>query len=433
MLYNSSIRHAVIRLADLITGSHLKHLLHKHEFNHNSKTFINCSDLNEILNHAIRTVPFYKKIDKFNDITEFPIINKNIIKENIDSFISSQYSKEKLFTGTTSGSTGSPFKFYYDKYKKRAKTIEVIYYNGWSNYRIGDRHLLNAVGVKKNKLKLFLQNEIITNPYFLNEKWLSEQREILKNNKILFYVGYASAVKEFSKYCYEKGDKPSMFKLKGVITGAEKLDEKTRQISEKVFGCPVLSRYSSLETGILAQECQEEHNFHINTTNYYIEILKIDSDEEADFGEVGRIVITDLRNYGMPLIRYDIGDLGVLSSKECKCGKKGLIFNSILGRTVENVTNPEGILVSWVVINDAMWKYPQIKHFQFIQKTKFSYLIKLETFYDKVIEDNIKNTYKDILGNKAKIDVEFVKFIPPLKSGKKPYIINESLNKTKNS
>jgi phenylacetate-CoA ligase len=166
MLYNSSIRHAVIRLADLITGNHLKHLLHKHELNHNSKTFINYSDLNKILNHAIRTVPFYRKIDKFNDITEFPIINKNIIKENIDSFISSQYSKKKLFTGTTSGSTGSPFKFYYDKSKKRAKTIEVIYYNGWSNYRIGDRHLLNAVGVKKNRFKLFIQNEIITNPYF---------------------------------------------------------------------------------------------------------------------------------------------------------------------------------------------------------------------------------------------------------------------------
>jgi phenylacetate-CoA ligase len=262
---------------------------------------------------------------------------------------------------------------------------------------------------------------------------LSKQREILKKKKVLFYVGYASAIREFSKYCHKKGDNPSMFKLKGIITGAEKLDEKTREISEKVFGCPVLSRYSSLETGILAQECKEEHNFHINSANYYIEILKINSDKKAELGEVGRIVITDLRNYGMPLIRYDIGDLGVFSNKECKCGKKGYIFKSILGRSVENVTNPEGVLVSWVVINDAMWKYPQIKHFQFIQKTKSSYLIKLETNYDKIIEDNIKGTYKDILGYNAKIDVEFVEYIAPLKSGKKPYIINESLNKAINN
>ena len=82
---------------------------------------------------------------------------------------------------------------------------------------------------------------------------------------------------------------------------------------EKHFNTKVVSRYSNEEMGILAQQSNIEQNnaFNINWASYYVEILKMDTNEKANLGELGRIVITDLFNFSMPLIRYDTGDLGV--------------------------------------------------------------------------------------------------------------------------
>lgn len=427
MKKSNNFRNRFLYIYDLLTGSAIKNVLNDIDAHHsNYNETVTKSRLDLILKHAKKTVPFYKKINTLG-IESFPVVNKQIIKENIEAFISEVYRKSDLVSGTTSGSTGSPFKFYFDKKKKSRRTTEVIYYNGWANYRIGDKHLLNAVGIKKNKLKLFIQNEIISNPKNIDANWLEWQRKTLKSKNIKIYIGYASCLKEFAIYCNEQGDKPEDFKLKGIITGSEKLDPKARNIAEKVFGCPVLSRYSSLETGMIAHECPKEKTFHLNTSSYFVEILHLTKDEPVKIGEIGRVVITDLFNYGMPLIRYDIGDLAAFSQAECSCGRKGPCFSQIEGRIVENVTDTNGELVSWVAINDIMWPFNDITFFQFTQKSPSKYIMKIQAKQNRVLETDVKSKLQSLVGLDSILEIEFVDDIPALPSGKRPYIINEHI------
>ena len=427
MIYNSKIRNKLLRFGDMLTGSKIEKTMNEFKLHHTTDKYKNNPRLDNILNYAINNVPYYMDNVKECNITSFPVINKHIIKENIDLFVSNQFDKTKLNYSTTSGSTGTPFKFYYDDQKKVQKTKEVIYYNGWANYQLGDKHILNAVGKSKGRLKSFFQNVTATNPSQISLQWLETQRRIIKEKNILFYVGYGSVIKEFAEYCESKGDKPEDFKLKGIKSTAERLDENARLTAEKVFGCPVLCRYGCMETGVIAQECKEEHVYHINTLSYHVELLRIDSDEPAKPGEVGRVVITDLYNFGMPFIRYDTGDWAILSENECKCGLKGPVFLKVIGRSVENVTDPVGNLISWVAVNDKMWLYTNIKFFQFIQLTKDSYLLKLQASYNEEMKQKVMNDFLQLFGEKANINIEFVDEIKKTKTGKRPYIINEYL------
>lgn len=87
---------------------------------------------------------------------------------------------------------------------------------------------------------------------------------------------------------------------------------------EKQFNCTVRSWYSNEENGIMGIQKEEDESYRIDTESYYYEILKLDSDEPAEPGELGRIVITDLYNYAIPLIRYDNGGSGCIRKNRKK-------------------------------------------------------------------------------------------------------------------
>lgn len=420
-------RSNIMHLIDLLKGGSLKRKFKTIDSFHYDGYRSNEKLLAEILKHAKTSVKYYSNIESKAEISDFPVINKNIIKDHYQDFFSNEFSLESLIPIQTSGSTGTPFTFYLDKEKKKHRAIEIAYYNSWADYKLGDKHILNAVGGKKSKLKLFLQNEILTNPLHLDGTWLENQRKLIKNGGVRFYIGYASAVDQFTKYCSSKGDSPKDFNLKGIIAIAEKLKESTRELAEKTFGCKVLSRYASAETGVLSHECPEEKKHHLNTAGYYIEILALDSDKTVGFGKIGRVVVTDLYSFGMPLIRYDTGDLAILSNEKCKCGRTSPIFEKLEGRAVENVTDPDGNLISWIAINDALWPYTEISEFQFIQLTKNSYKLKLVSNQKNKSDDKILRDYLGILGKSAKLELEYVDKIEYERSGKKPYIINQYL------
>ena len=97
------------------------------------------------------------------------------------------------------------------------------------------------------------------------------------------------------------------------ITMSESFPDDARQGIKDLFGCPVISRYSNQECGLISQQCKLGTEYHINTASFYVEILDLEKDISVEDGKLGRIVVTDLYNKAMPMIRYDTGDLGVMS------------------------------------------------------------------------------------------------------------------------
>jgi phenylacetate-CoA ligase len=382
--------------------------------------------LEEFLGYACAATPFYKKFAGAKDLRDFPVIDKNTIRESYDDFLSSAYDKNDLFASTTSGSYGAPFIFCLSKDKRARQQAEVIYFNGWVGYEVGMPYVQVRVE-PRGRLLLFMQNGVMMDPSVIDKNWLEKQRQVLRNGRIEFISGgYPSAVAPIAEYCRSKGDKPGDFVLKGIITGAEPLGDSDREIMEEVFGCIVLDRYSSSELGVVSHECATCKTHHINFISHKIELLAIDGDEPVEPGEVGRVVVTDLFSHGMPLIRYDTGDLSAWATKECLCGMNVPTFEKVGGRAIETVYDPSGKMVSSLAIVRCARSLINIIEYRFIQKTQDSYICKLHVMPSFKEEDIFRERLRRVLGLDAHINFEYVDSIPPLASGKRPYVINES-------
>ena len=388
---------------------------------------LNKTRLDKLLKHASETTKFYKKYSSFKTLADFPVIQKKNIKDNYEGFISNAYNKRDLYTTKTSGSYGMPFVFYLTKNKYNRRLAEILYFNQKSGYQMG-QPFVQVRTSKFSKLSLFMNNCVIINPAVINDEWLEKQRQILKNKKFHFLIAWPGVLINIAHYCLKQGDTASDFSLKGIVCSAEPLSSNSRETFEKVFGCPVYDRYASQELGVIAHECKKCGSYHLNHASLFIEILSLDSNERVEPGQAGRVVVTDLFSHAMPIIRYDTGDIAVLEDKNIKCGNIKSV-KKIEGRMIETVYNTSGKIVNWGAIGDIIEKdkktIDNIIQYQFIQKSKNDYMVKLAVKGSFNNEKYIHAQFKNLLGDDARIEFKYVDAIKPLPSGKRPVIINQ--------
>lgn len=386
------------------------------------------NDVNNLIQHAKKTSKFYSKFNT-DKIEEFPVINKSVIVNNYDEIRSNLYLQENLHKMSTSGSTGTPLTVVQDARKRKRVIAEVIFFGKICGYTFGQRQVFFRVwvnSVKKSKLKKVLQNMITEDISNLDERKMQEIENILKNDKkIKNILSYASTLGQVSKYLKEKGYKPEDFSVTSIISGSELLQDETRKNLKEIFDCNIVSRYSNEENGILGQECISNKEIHLNTSSYYFEFLKLDEDKPAEKGELARIVVTDLYNYALPMIRYDTGDLAIVG--ESKCTIKANVIKEIFGRKVDLIYNTNGETLSPHTITNNMWGVSNIKQFKFTQMNENDYKILLnvdENFKREKAERELREKFITLLGENAIISFEYTDEIPVLASGKRKYIEN---------
>ena len=422
-MLGEKLRYHVYWTLDALRGKPVKrHLLEITKIMENPDLVKNHQEtkFKELLNYSVNNVEFYKDYDINSKLVDLPVINKEIIKANYDKLKSSEYSEENVSVLSTSGSTGTPFKMWQDNNKRNRVLAEMMYFWGKVGYRIGDKYIFFRIWTdknKKSKLSAFARNLMMVDILSLDEKNLENIRSILKKNKkIKMLLGYASTFENLANYLVKCGDTPDMFNIKAVISGSEVLTDSTREKLKKVFDCSVVSYYSNQENGGFAQECTENKEFHINTASYIIELLHPDSDEPVKDGELGRVVVTDLYNKAMPLIRYDTGDLAVCKENpECDLG--GQVIANVSGRRVDMIYATDGTPLSPHTWSVYMWKYSELKQYQFIQETKKGYVLKVNGA-DMYTDEDFQAHLKTVLGEDAEIEIQRVDEIPVLASGK---------------
>ena len=185
----------------------------------------------------------------------------------------------------------------------------------------------------------------------------------------------------------------------------------------------MVSRYSNEENGVLGQDEGENNVFPINEADYIVEILDEDGNEVKD-GIQGRIVVTDLFNYAMPMIRYDTGDFAAVEVREVN-GRKKRCLTNFSGRKVDVIFNTKGKALSPYTITNHMWSFPDVTQFQVIQTGEKQYRLKLNVPKTFARETEVIELMKQLLGQDAEIVMERVDEIPVLASGKRRYIVNE--------
>ena len=398
-------------------------------------------DLIYIVEYAYHNSAFYKKhydkvgfrpgdIKDFSDFNKLPEISRDDIRESINNMLCSSIPANKRFKASSGGTTGTPLEFYRDWECinfRRGIDLAVFQYYGW---HIGQWQgwLWGATKdlIYRNTLKSRLIQKWGDRTYFLDLSML----DIETSQKFAWYTNryspsIISAYPSIAAHLAERVEKGEIdkFHVPVITVTAEPLYEFQRQTIESNIADNVYQRYGSREIGTAAFECPEKNGMHIICDSVYIESLASNTNNSSN---TNSLIITDLVNKAMPLIRYRIGDLADIDYKPCSCGLNLPKVTNVSGREVDLVWRKNGSAVAGIKFVTII-RLSEIKaKVQIIQEDYDRFSIKLE--YDPMMyRDELEYMKKEIIklvGNDVRVD-----FIGPVKlirekSGKYRYVIS---------
>lgn len=387
--------------------------------------------LQQLMNHAVATTRFYGGMRE-GPLAQFPVINKNVIRTHQEDFMSNKYDRSRLVTMATSGSTGTPFVCYQNPGKKKRVNAEIIYYSEKAGYSVGGKLIfLRALTEesRKSRLQQWIQNETLLDISRLDDEHIEQLlRDIEKASRRegAMILAYASTYDAFKDYFRRRGHGAiRCTRVDGIVSSSEMLFDGTREAMERAFGCRCFSRYSNQENGVIGQDDVQNNVFVLNEAHYIIETLKMDSDAPATEDEVGRIVITDLYNYAMPMIRYDTGDIGSIV-RVVRNGIEKKALADFGGRRVDVVLDCRGNRLSPHSITNRLWSFPEIRQYQFVQESQTQYTVIMSVDHGFARQGHLTAALLELLGAEADIRICLVDEIPVLASGKRKYIVNRT-------
>lgn len=400
--------------------------------------------LKRLLEHSYENVPYYRnkfksaelkpgEIRTYDDFVKLPILTRENIRDNQKGLLAENYKDKKLLSKSTSGSTGVPLSFKYDRDAYEWHVAGAARGDRWADWDFGKKELYiwgrtpYKVPVYK-KIKEALHHAIIRrkviDTFSITMDNLKEKISRINSFKPAVIIGYASALYNLARFIKLSGLR--CYSPNGIISSAEKLFPFQREMIESVFGTKVFDRYGCQEVMLIASECGEHKGFHMNIDNLYIEVLK--DGRPARKGEAGEVVITDLNNYAMPFIRYRSGDLATLSAEKCACGRGLPLFERIEGRTIDTLYTQDGRIVSGEVFLYIIDRFDWVRQYKVMQSQRDSFVIQIVKEKTVThIEDDLKlmeREMKSVFGDKTLIRFEFVDDIPLEPSGKNRFVIS---------
>lgn len=393
-----------------------------------------------ILHHAIRKVPFYKDLVKRSeirienikgiaDLEKLPIISKEEIREYPERFLAEDVGKKDLIVINTSGTSGKTLKIFVDKNSRRNGYAFFTRLQIWAgvhrkhkNVTFGGRTVVppNASAPPFWRKNIILNNYLFSS-YHLSPKNLKHYVEKLKEIQPHFIDSYPSSIYTIADFMKENSIDD--IHPKAIITSSETLLDYQRRTIEQVFRCPIYDQYGSAEQVVFVSQC-ERGTYHIHPEFGIVEFLREDG-SKAGPGEPARLICTGFTNVAMPLIRYDIGDLGVFSEKKCPCGRNFPVIENILGRTDDMVVTRDGRRVGRL---DPVFKGLQsIKEAQIIQEDYDEIVVKIVPGKDYKEKDGdvVVNELKKRLGSQANVSIHIVDEIPRSSAGKFRAVISK--------
>jgi phenylacetate-CoA ligase len=389
--------------------------------------------LKQLLRHATETTPFYRDYGNAEVLQDFPVVDKIYIRDNYKTFQSTEYKDRPKQEVSTSGSSGTPFKAYWNREKVLRNRADTLYFQKRAGYEIGYRLYYIRKWLakyKRNRLVTAMQNIKMVNVADLSDTYLARFIEILEkdaSNKVL--LSYSSALRDICQYLEKTDAGPVDTDISSIIAMAEGLGDDTREKLKYYLDAPVYLRYSNQENGILSLQLSQKNNhLQINWASYFLEILHPEKDVPVGEGTLGRVVVTDLFNYAMPFIRYDTGDLAIMT-RESAYFEGSSVFSRVEGRKMDVLWDTQGHVVSGFNIHH-LESYPEIRQFQVVQEDRMQYRINLTVNGRLKDESKIISYFKQFLGSDAQIEISHVDEIPQLKSGKRRLVVNEYRNST---
>jgi phenylacetate-CoA ligase len=354
--------------------------------------------LRTLVARARQNVPYYRalaadvpEVQSVDDLLAFPLLSKAQARAAGSDLLDEELRQQRHFTGHTSGSTGTPFAYQWtiEALRNRFAMRDMFYaLHGVNprarNVRLGGR-LFMAVGITRPPFWLLdrATNQLMFSLYHMSDDTLAHFLKPLARYRPQYVTGYPSSIHTLARYCRQQGFD---FHPQGVFTDSETLLDHQRAEIEAAWDCRVFDYYG-MEAGWLAGQCQQGR-YHLSPLTSVIELLD-EAGQPVPPGEVGEIVVTDLDNPLMPLIRYRTGDSAVWSAEPCGCGWHTPSLDRIEGRMDDVVVLPDGRRIGRL---DHIFKSADhIRECQIVQETpsEFTFLLVPDRGYTDAIGQKV--------------------------------------------
>ncbi len=396
--------------------------------------------LSGLLNHCFSNVPYYKtllsslglKRSDFNcleDISKLPILNKNKVLDQNESFKAKLFEKYRPSKRNTTGTTGTPLQVYWDLDTNVMELLCHWRHYSWFGYKLG-MPFLDIRSYSQHLSGHFRWNwkcqSLEISSSHLNESNIKAYAKLFKRYRIRFWRGHPHAIDQLCRYL----DNAKIYdvKPKYIVTVGEALLEYQRHFIESWTGVFIGDNYGLTEHNALICQCPEG-GYHIATEYGLVEIIKEDG-TPANFGEEGRIIATGLHNKAFPLIRYDTGDYAILSNQTCSCGRTLPLIEALTGRIDDHVMDVNG---RWVSSLYRSFKFVKgIRCSQIVQKEFGAidvYIVPAKDYNEHIKTLLLAGLHKE-LGERMNIQIYTVRELPFQSLKKFKFVINRLQQET---
>jgi phenylacetate-CoA ligase len=405
--------------------------------------------LARLIEHCYKNVPYYHSIFNktglkpaefrtISDLQKLPVLNKQTLKNHPEEFKPTYLTKMRYLNRSTSGSTGMPLKYRVSRNDWEYAQALILRDWGYAGFKPGDRNAGIGCQVPKakpgltNAIKKFLLNQQGFFYMNVNREKAFEYFNKLNCYKPRFLSGGPLPTSLFAKFMRDNGLE-LQFKLQAIITNGEKLFEHQRNIITEVLKAPVYDWYGLDDGGLSAFECSEHKGLHVDMERAILEV--VDEKGQQVFNQEGRILATSLQNYAMPFLRYDTGDLGILSERVCSCGREMPLLEKITGRVEGYIETTSGIIIHGTVFQLGLDTLDNVSQFQVIQEKADEIVIKVvPDKWDAAVAPDIGEIQKTVAGidPKMRIKIELIAEdrLEYTAAGKYRFVINKLNHKT---
>jgi phenylacetate-CoA ligase len=393
--------------------------------------------LQALLAHAYEQCPFYRRrferaglqprdLRGPEDLRALPALEKRDLQEHGPDLVAQNWPADDRIRNQTGGSTGQPVTFYLSHDRKCSRAAATLRHNAWAGWHTGDRAAViwgAPCDRPADTWRTRLRSLLLAEPFWLDTGALTEQtmagfHAALRRRRPKIVQAYARAALLLARYLEAKGLVPH--RPQALVTSAEVLEPAERALIERVFGCPVFNRYGCREVSVIASECPAHSGLHVMAEGLYLEIETPDG--PAAPGQLGSILVTDLLNGAMPLLRYRIGDMAAWAPGRCDCGRHLPRLERVAGRVTDFLVGSDGQLVSGVFLATyVVAQRPSLGQVQIHQDRPGAVVWRLRPgpgFQAEADAEYLRAATRRYLGEHARAELEVVDEFPATPSGK---------------
>jgi len=400
-----------------------------------------------MVRHAYKTVPFYRDtMDRLGlaagdlrtaaDLARLPLIGPGELQGGPERFMSSAHPAGRCVELATSGSTGQPRSVYYD--------ASAVFQNAAHGER--DRSVITPLVGRKlgcretvigstlssaQKLQHFVRSHAllprcarITRQYLSVLDSPEENARLINDFRPDIIQSYGSYLGMFFSHLADTG--APFHRPKVVTYSSDALSDSLRRLITERFGIPVFSTYQAVEAFKIGFECEHHRGLHLNIDLYPARIVD-ESGGDVPEGGVGELVVSNLVNRAMVLLNYRLGDLVNVLPGRCPCGRTLPMLAFPAGRCDDLVELPAGRIVNPVAVNAIFVREPLVRQYQIVQHstTRLSANVVVDPAADRgELKQRVKTRLSERLGNKARLDVQFVDAVDRTANGKSRTLVS---------